>query len=354
MMWYRLARALLFRFPPERAHGLAIRSLALAQHTPVESALARRYHVTDDRLSVTAFDCSFDNPVGVAAGLDKNARVPNALGALGFGHVEVGGVTAQAQPGNPRPRLFRLPADRAIINRMGFNNEGAAAAGKRLRELPYRRVPIGINLGKSKAAAPAEAPADYRRAYEAVADVGDYFVINVSSPNTPGLRELQSRDALDEIVATLREAGAAPLLIKLSPDLATPAVDEVLEVAADHNLEGIVAVNTTIERPESLSHPNREETGGLSGAPLTDRAAEHVGYVAARTDRPVIGVGGVDGPEAAYRLIRRGATLVQLYTALVYEGPTLARRINRGLIERLDRDGFASIDEARGVDIESV
>lgn len=350
MTIYPLVRPLLFRLPPERAHNLAIRSLRVVQHTPLEAAMRRRYTVSDDRLEVEAFDTTFENPIGVAAGLDKNARVPNGLAALGFGHVEVGGVTAQAQPGNPQPRLFRLPEDRAIINRMGFNNDGAAAAGERLRALPHRQVPIGINLGKSKAAAAEEAPADYRTAYEAVADVGDYFVVNVSSPNTPGLRELQARKALDAIIGSLRDAGAAPLLIKLSPDLADPAVDEVLEVADDHGLEGIVAVNTTIERPESLTSSHRRESGGLSGAPLTDRAADLVGYVAARTDRPVIGVGGVDGPDAAYRLIRRGASLVQLYTALVYEGPSLAKRINNGLLDRLDRDGFDTIADARGVD----
>lgn len=350
---YRLVRPLLFRLPPERAHALAIRSLALMQDTPFEGLVRDRYAVRDDRLRVATLGIEFDNPLGVAAGLDKNARVPDALGALGFGHVEVGGVTARRQAGNPRPRLFRLPADRALINRMGFNNDGAATVGERLRARRDRRLPVGINLGKSRDAAPDEAPADYRRAFEAVADVGDYFVLNVSSPNTPGLRELQARDALEAIIAELRDAGASPLLVKLSPDLATPAVDEVLSVVDAFDLAGIVAVNTTVDRPETLGGPHRTEAGGLSGAPLAERATEVVAHVAGRTDRPVIGVGGVDGPEAAYRLIRHGATLVQLYTALVYEGPSLARRINRGLLARLERDGFDSIDEARGVDLDA-
>ncbi len=352
MTFYRLIRPLLFRMPPERAHALAFRVLEGIQDTPIEAGLAKHYTVDDDRLQVNAFDIDFGNPVGVAAGLDKNARVPNALGALGFGHVEVGGVTARPQPGNPQPRLFRLPEDRALINRMGFNNEGATVVGERLRNQSRRRVPVGINLGKSKAAAQSEAPEDYLQAYEAVADVGDYFVVNVSSPNTPGLRELQARDSLERIIDALRDGGATPLLIKLSPDLATDAVDEVLDVVDTYDLEGIVAVNTTIDRPESLEHRHRTETGGLSGEPLADRAIDIVGYVAERTDKPVIGVGGVDGPEAAYRMIRHGATLVQLYTALIYRGPSLARRINRGLRSRLEEDGFASIEDARGVAID--
>ncbi len=352
MMSYRLIRPLLFRLPPERAHELALRLLRGIQHTSIEEFLHRRYDVSDRRLHVDAFGCHFENPIGVAAGLDKNACVPNALGALGFGHVEVGGITSQPQAGNPQPRLFRLPSDRALINRMGFNNEGAVAAGERLRSLPHRRIPIGINLGKSKAAPAEDAPGDYRRAYEAVADVGDYFVVNVSSPNTPGLRELQERAMLDAIIAELRSAGAAPLLIKVSPDLDLGAVDDVLAVIAEHDLEGIIAVNTTIVRPSQLTHPNQHESGGLSGAPLTGRAIKVVRHVAAHTDRPIIGVGGVDGPDAAYRLIRSGASLVQLYTALVYEGPSLVRRINKGLLDRLERDGFDSISEARGVDIE--
>lgn len=321
------------------------------QGTPIEGLLARRYTVRDPRLSVQAFGIEFDNPVGVAAGLDKNAKAPNALAALGFGHIEVGAVTAHPQEGNPQPRLFRLPGDRAIINRMGFNNEGASAVGQRLRALSDHRAPIGINLGKSKIVPESEAPEDYRTSYEAVADVGDYFVLNVSSPNTPGLRNLQEREALERIITTLREEEATPLLIKISPDLAFPAIDEVLSVVESFDLEGVIAVNTTTDRPDSLEHHHRDESGGLSGQPLTDRAVEHVRYVAARTDKPVIGVGGIDGPEAAYRMIKNGATLIQLYTALVYQGPSLARRINTGLLARLERDGFDSIEQARGVDI---
>lgn len=353
MSLYRLVRPLLFRLPPERAHGMGLGLLNVLQDTPIERWMANRYTIDDERLGITAFDLEFVNPVGIAAGLDKNAKVPNALAALGFGHVEVGAVTAQPQAGNPKPRLFRLPSDRAIINRMGFNNEGAAAVGQRLREQPRRRAPVGINLGKSKVAAQSEAPEDYRQSFEAVSDVGDYFVLNVSSPNTPGLRELQQREALETIIATLRDSGASPLLVKLSPELADAALDEVLDVVENFDLEGVIAVNTTTERSPSLEHPHQDEAGGLSGQPLHEQAVEHVKYVATRTDRPVIGVGGVDGPEAAYRMIRNGATLVQLYTALIYQGPSLAHRINRGLLTRLERDGFDTIEDARGIDLEA-
>lgn len=352
MSAYRLFRPVLFRLSAERAHSLAIASLETVQDTPIERALARRYTVSDDRLTVTTLGCTFPNPVGVAAGLDKNARVPNALAALGFGTVEIGGVTAQPQPGNDRPRLFRLPDDRAIINRMGFNNDGADTIANRLSTHTPVRVPLGVNIGKSKVTPLEEAPDDYRYTYEQLAEHGDYFVINVSSPNTPGVRSLQDRGHLEAIIDSLQKAGATPLLVKLSPDLESAAIDEAIDVVEEMDVDGIVAVNTTVSRPDSLHHPYRSEEGGLSGAPLQSRAVDVVRYVANRTDRPIVGVGGVDGPDAAYRLIRAGASIVQLYTALVYEGPTLARRINRGLLDRLERDGLASIEDAIGRDLD--
>ncbi|MFB6281420.1 MAG: quinone-dependent dihydroorotate dehydrogenase [Haloferacaceae archaeon] len=348
---YRALKPLLFALPPETAHGAVGRGLRAVQGTPVEDLVRRRCRVDDPRLAVEAFGRSFANPVGVAAGFDKNARVPGVLTALGFGHVEVGGVTAEPQAGNPRPRLFRLPEDRALINRMGFNNDGADAIGARLDRADLPPDPIGVNLGKSKATPLAEAPDDYRYTYERVADAADYVVVNVSSPNTPGLRSLQNRDALERIVGELRDAGADPLLVKLSPDLSEPAIEEALAVVADRGLEGVVAVNTTTDRPEGLRNPNRAERGGLSGAPLEDRATRTVRFVAERVDVPVIGVGGVADAAGAYRKIRAGASLVQLYTALVYEGPGLARRINEGLLALLDRDGFDSVEAAVGADL---
>lgn len=344
---YDLVKPLLFRLPAETAHGVVCRLLDAVQGTPAERTLARRYVVTDNRLRVDTFEQSFPNPVGVAAGFDKNARIPRALAALGFGYVEVGGVTADPQAGNPRPRLFRLPEDGALINRMGFNNVGADAVGERLAATSVD-VPLGVNVGKSKSTPLETAAKDYLYTYERVAHGGDYFVVNVSSPNTPGLRALQDRDRLEHILGTLQDAGAAPLLVKLSPDLADPAVEAALGVVDDLGLDGVVAVNTTTDRPANLHNPNRAEAGGLSGKPLEGSATRRVRFVAERTDVPVVGVGGISTAEDAYRKIRAGASVVQLYTGLVYEGPSVAREINRGLLELLDRDGFDSVTEAVG------
>jgi len=351
MAAYDLLKPALFRLSPETAHGLVHRLLDGVQGTPVATALAGRYVVDDERLAVDTLGTTFPNPVGVAAGFDKNARVHRGLASVGFGHVEVGGVTAERQPGNPQPRLFRLPEDEALINRLGFNNEGADAVGERLDRDPLPEIPIGVNIGKSKSTPLADAPDDYRYTYERVADAGDYFVVNVSSPNTPGLRELQDREALERILGSLDDAGASPLLVKLSPDLPEPAVEDALGVVDDLGLDGVVATNTTTTRAESLENHNRAERGGLSGKPIESLATDRVRFVAERTDVPVIGVGGVSDAEGAYEKIRAGASLVQLYTGLVYEGPGLARDINEGLIDLLERDGFDSVEEAVGADL---
>ena len=345
---YDVLKPLLFRLPAETAHTAVHGLLGVVGYTPAVRVLDRRYTVADERLETTAFGLDFSNPVGVAAGFDKNAEIPRALSSLGFGHVEVGGVTAETQEGNPRPRLFRLPEDRALVNRMGFNNHGADRIGDRLAHT-RASTPVGVNLGKSKSTPLDDAPADYRYSYERCT-AGDYFVVNVSSPNTPGLRDLQHREHLEAILGTLRDAGASPLLVKLSPDLADPAIETALDVVHDVGLDGIIATNTTTERPDSLQSPERAETGGLSGAPLEARATQMVRFVAERTDLPVIGVGGVATPEDAYRKIRAGASLVQLYTALVYRGPSVARDINRGLLSLLERDGFESVENAVGAD----
>jgi dihydroorotate dehydrogenase len=350
-MLYEAAKSLLFSLPPETAHETAVSALQVAQRTGLTGRLAGRYTVTDERLKVEAFDQTFPNPVGVAAGFDKDARIPGALAAFGFGHVEVGGVTAEAQAGNARPRLFRLPEDHALINRLGFNNEGADVVGERLagQDVP---VPVGVNIGKSKSTPLADAEEDYLYTYERVAEGGDYFIVNVSSPNTPGLRELQQRDRLESILGTLRDTGADPLLVKLSPDLPESAVEEAIAVVDDLNLDGIITTNTTTERPESLRSPNRVETGGLSGAPIEDEATALVRFVADRTDVPVVGVGGVADAEGAYAKIRAGASIVQLYTAFVYEGPSVAHEINTGLLDLLERDGFDSVTDAVGADLD--
>ncbi|SEG07754.1 dihydroorotate oxidase A [Halobellus limi] len=348
---YRALRPALFSLPAETAHGAVHDGLRAIQHTPVEDVLRDRLAVDDERLAVDAFGTSFANPVGVAAGFDKNAELPAVLGALGFGHVEVGGVTAHAQPGNPRPRMFRLVEDRAIVNRMGLNNEGADAVGERLRTSPDPGIPVGVNVALSEATDAADAPADYRYTYERVADVADYLAVNVSCPNSEGMRELQNRDSLEAILGELVDAGAEPLLVKLSPDLPEPAIEDALAVVDDFGLDGVIATNTTTDRPSALKSPKRAEKGGLSGKPIESEATEMVRFVAERTDVPVIGVGGVSDAAGAYAKIRAGASLVQLYTGLIYEGPTLARDINEGLLELLDRDGFESVEDAVGADL---
>ena len=346
---YSLAKPLLFHLPPETAHGWIHALLGGLQRTPALSAVANRYAVRDERLATRAFGQLFPNPVGVAAGFDKNAEIPRALAALGFGFVEVGGVTAEPQAGNPRPRLFRLPEDEGLINRMGLNNHGAEVIGERLRETSVD-VPVGVNVAKSEHVNPEDAPADYVRTYDAVASGGDFFVVNISCPNSQGFEELQNRESMAAIVEALVDRGARPLLVKLSPDLPEPAVDDALDIVAEFDLDGVVATNTTTTRPASLRSPNRVEEGGLSGKPIEGPSTRMVQYVAERTDVPVVGVGGVSTAEDAYRKIRAGASVIQLYTGLVYRGPSIARDINHGLLELLDRDGFDSVEEAVGVD----
>jgi dihydroorotate dehydrogenase len=351
MNLYDVIRPILFTLPAETASNAVHRVLQAGQHTPIEDAVRSRYAVDDERLRVDAFGRTFDNPVGVAAGFDKNAEIPSMLTAFGFGHVEVGGVTAERQPGNPRPRLFRLRDDEALINRMGFNNDGADLIGARLDDQSLPDAPVGINIGKSKSTPLSEAADDYLYTYERVADAGNYFVVNVSSPNTPGLRELQNRESLEEILGTLSDAGASPLLVKFSPDLPEAAVEEALEVVDDLDLDGVIATNTTTDRPNTLRSEKKVERGGLSGKPIETQATRMIHFIAERTDVPIVGVGGVSDAHGAYNKIRAGASLVQLYTAFVYEGPGLARDINRGLLDLLERDGFDSVEDAIGADL---
>lgn len=338
-------------FPPETARTAVHHLLKTVQDTPVAERLAQRYIVADHRLQQSLLGLDFPTPVGVAAGFDKNAEIPRILSQLGFGHVEVGGITAERQFGNPRPRLFRLTEDKALINRMGFNNEGADRVGERLHHEPNPDVPLGINIGKSKSTPLKDAADDYLYTYERVADTGDYFVVNVSSPNTPGLRSLQNRESLEEILGTLKSAGANPLLVKFSPDLSDSAIEDALTVVNELNLDGIIATNTTTDRPDSLQSPHKIENGGLSGDPIENEATDRIRFIAKRTGVPIIGVGGISDPAGAYEKIRAGASLVQLYTGFVFNGPRIARDINKGLLELLERDGFNSIEEAVGVDV---
>ena len=350
---YAQLRRALFLLPPERAHGLSMVALRTFARTP---GLRRALKVDDPRLRVRAFGLGFPNPVGLAAGFDKGEGVAAGLFALGFGFVEVGTVTPLPQPGNPAPRLFRLPAQKALINRMGFNNAGAAEAARRLAAIRFRPGPLGVNLGKNKVTPAEQAPEDYRKAFEATASVGDYFVVNVSTPNTPGLRALQNPESLAAILRPLLAAAAArggkPVLLKLAPDLADEDVDAASDLALELGVAGLILANTTIARPTAEHEPVAKETGGMSGAPLFPRALALV----ARTYRrhgerlPIVGVGGISGAEDAYRMIRAGASLVQAYTGFIYGGPFFVRDLNRGLLALLARDGFADVAAARGVD----
>ncbi len=299
---------------------------------------------------------TFSNPVGLAAGFDKNADVPDAMLRLGFGFVEIGSVTPRPQAGNPRPRLFRLPEDGAVINRLGFNSAGLTAVRVRLAARRRQGI-VGVNLGKNRDS--ADAAADYAAGAAALAPLADYLVCNVSSPNTPGLRALQSRDALDALVATVEKALAAampkdapPLLLKIAPDLTHEDMRDIAAVALGRNVAGLIVSNTTIARPPTLNSRHRGETGGLSGKPLfapsTDVLATMYRQLEGRL--PLIGVGGIAAGHDAYLKIRAGASLVQLYTALVFQGPRLVADIRRDLAARLRADGFARVQDAIGID----
>ncbi|MCG8922934.1 quinone-dependent dihydroorotate dehydrogenase [Lentzea sp. CC55] len=277
----------------------------------------------------TVFGVRFPNPVGLAAGLDKDGRALPAWAALGFGFVEVGTVTWHAQPGNPKPRLFRLREDEAIINRMGFNNAGAQALAAKLDRTPLK-APLGISLGKSKVTPVEDAVQDYLNSLNALKDHGDYYAVNVSSPNTPGLRSLQDKGALTELVQALTAATSKPMLVKIAPDLTEDAIAEVIQVCVDNGIKGLIATNTTLSR-EGLKSAHASETGGLSGKPLTQRANDVVRFITKNSDLPVIGVGGIATPDNAKRMVDAGASLVQIYTGFIYEGPGLVSRINRAL-----------------------
>jgi dihydroorotate dehydrogenase len=283
------------------------------------------------------FGVHFPNPVGLAAGMDKDGVALPAWPALGFGFVEVGTVTRHAQPGNDRPRLFRLPASEAVINRMGFNNRGAQALADRLARLGPLSVPLGISLGKSKVTPVERAVEDYRHSMRVLGPHGDYFAVNISSPNTPGLRSLQDRAALNELLAGVQEENdeRRPLLVKIAPDLADSAISELLEVCGEHEISGVIATNTTLGRDglAATDQAKASQAGGLSGRPLAARALEVVRLVHKETGGrlPIIGVGGVFDPDSAQRMIDAGADLVQVYTGFIYEGPGLIRKINRSL-----------------------
>ncbi|MBF0095280.1 MAG: quinone-dependent dihydroorotate dehydrogenase [Alphaproteobacteria bacterium] len=352
----RLGSRLLRTFEPETAHQLAIQALrsGVAELALMPVPFAPK--PDDPVLASDPWGLPFPNPVGLAAGFDKNAEVHDAMLRLGFGFVEVGSVTPRPQPGNPRPRLFRLPEDRAVINRMGFNNDGMTAVASRLRQRRTGGI-VGVNLGKNKET--QDAATDYEKGVALLAPLAGYVVINVSSPNTPGLRALQDPALLTALARRVRAAlnaavpaGAPPLLLKIAPDLTPEDREDIARVALDEGLDGLIVSNTTIGRPEGLRSPHRDEAGGLSGEPLKALSMEVLRDMYALTQGrlPLIGVGGIASGADAYARIRAGASLVQLYTALVYEGPGLVARIKADLARLLRADGFSSLAEAVGCD----
>jgi dihydroorotate dehydrogenase len=361
-VFYRFARPLLFALPPETIHTWTADALGILEH--VIERTGGPAPPADPLLSQRLWNLDFPNPVGLAAGFDKNGRMPHVWAALGFGFAELGTVTAHAQPGNPQPRLFRLPEAQALLNRLGFNNDGADAVARGLRErLAHGRppIPLGINLGKSRVTPLEQAADDYRASLAALFDHADYVVVNVSSPNTPGLRDLQDEaqlaPLLEAVQAENRRLAAArgvdprPLLVKVAPDLSDEGLRAVVSVAAGCRVSGLIATNTTIDRsllPDG--HPLAGEAGGVSGAPLRERSTAVIRrlYGLSGGQLPIIGVGGIFSAADAYAKIRAGASLVQVYTGFIYEGPLLPRCIASELGELLRRDGRSSITAAVG------
>ena len=346
-MWAHLIRPLLFLFDAERVHYFSMGVFAFFLRWAWARRLVRRFTLADDpRLKTTLLDLELPSPVGLAAGFDKNARWYNELAALGFGFVEVGTLTAHAQPGNEKPRLFRLPADRAVLNRFGFNNDGAAAAADRIRKTPAECV-LGVNIGKSKITPNEAAVEDYLSSLRAVQACADYLVVNVSSPNTAGLRDLQAEEPLRQLLGALvaenrrlseeRGARRPPLFVKVAPDMEDAQIVASVALVRELGVDGIVCTNTTISREGLRTPAARIEAlgaGGVSGAPLTARSLAFVGRVCelAAGEFPVIGVGGVMEPGDAIRMLEAGATAVQLYTGFIYGGPLIVRRMNRAIL----------------------
>ncbi|WP_290890032.1 quinone-dependent dihydroorotate dehydrogenase [Fischerella sp.] len=375
-IYQALIRPFLFNLlnaDPEWLHSSTIRSLSwLANNSsPGASWAAKRLQqslcLADKRLEQNLFGLHFPNPVGLAAGFDKDGVATDIWSSLGFGFAEVGTVTFHAQPGNPHPRLFRLPLDKAALNRMGFNNSGAATMAARLAERKQQfapTIPIGINLGKSKVTPLEEAASDYLNSFRLLKHLGDYFVVNVSSPNTPGLRSLQDATMLSSILEALQQENTTqkPIFVKIAPDLEWEAIADIICLIKSYQLAGIIATNTTIRRDglktrviAKTGKSPQEETGGISGAPLRDRSTDIIRFIWQQTQgqMPIIGVGGIFTPEDAWEKITAGACLIQVYTGWIYSGPMMVRRILEGLLAKLEQNGLNSISEAVGLEVKS-
>jgi dihydroorotate dehydrogenase len=357
-------RPLLFSLDPETAHHLAIATCRRISESPTLQAIAKStFYYSDSRLSQNLWNLKFENPVGLAAGFDKNAEAIGAWEHLGFGFAEVGTITAHAQSGNPQPRLFRLPSDRAVLNRMGFNNRGAAATAEDLQNYLQAHklsIPLGINLGKSKITEIAEAKLDYAESLRSLYEFGDYFVVNVSSPNTPNLRDLQATDQLCGILAELNPINTQnkPILVKIAPDLNDADIVEVVKASQTYGVAGIIATNTTISRQNLITthlsitgKPVIEEAGGISGQPVRDRSLEVINLIWQTTQGslPIVGVGGIFTAEDAWQKITAGAAIVQVYTGLIYEGPMIVKNILQGLVAKLEANGLENIQQAIGL-----
>jgi dihydroorotate dehydrogenase len=354
----KIIRPLLFRQDSEVAHNQAVKALARVSRSSLALGAVKAIYGSPE-LPTEVFGLKFPNPVGLAAGMDKHAAAVPGWAAIGFGFTELGGVTWHVQPGNPPPRMFRAIPDEAVINRMGFNNSGAEAVAQKLAEWKnsgrWPAHPVGINLGKSKITPLEKAAEDYANSFRVLRDLADFFVVNVSSPNTPNLRQLQDKAALDEIFAALQQLNSSqkPILVKVAPDLSFEALDEILELVAPRSIAGIVATNTTIARPQTGDAALQKiyaETGGLSGRPLRARSTEIVRHLYRQTQGklPIIGVGGIFDADDAWEKITAGAALVQVYTGMVYEGPGVAGKIVAGLRERMEIAGLKDLSQAVG------
>jgi dihydroorotate dehydrogenase len=353
-LFEKLLRPMLFRLDAETAHEAAMSFLRTALGSDAAQRLARNRYGCEFPYEIERFGLKFKNPLGVTAGFDKNGRVVNQLASLGFGFVEVGTVTHYPQPGNEKPRLFRLPEDKALINRLGFNNDGAEAVAERLSKIS-RKCIVGVNIGKNKDVPNEGAVENYLAAFKLVHPVSDYVAVNISSPNTPNLRELQQAENLNDLLGALqsrnRELGPKPLLVKIAPDLDDAGIEAAVDVCSRHEVAGLIATNTTISRG-GLKTRNAAEigAGGLSGRPLMARSTEIISkiYRFSNGTMPIIGVGGIFTARDAFDKVTAGACLLQAYTGFIYRGPSFAREINRGLTDLLIRSGFNTLDEAIG------
>ncbi len=339
-MYKSILRPLLFKFDPEKVHHFSFSSLQKASKLPGYKSFAKaNFQIENAKLEREVFGLKFKNPVGLAAGFDKDAKLYKELSELGFGFIEIGTLTPKPQDGNPKKRLFRLKEDQAIINRMGFNNEGVDQAVERLKSNPG--VLIGGNIGKNKVTPNDEAFNDYKIGFEKLFPVVDYFVVNVSSPNTPNLRDLQEKEPLTNLLLGLQQlnqtkAKTKPILLKIAPDLTNSQLDDIIDIVNDTKIAGVIATNTTIDR-SNLQSPQKTEMGGLSGKPLKNRATEVIAYLHKKGNGnfPIVGVGGIFSAEDALEKLKAGASLVQLYTGFVYEGPSLIKKINQAILKEM-------------------